>query len=213
MLLTAPGNRQLCFRHPVRSSEANLTTTLPAVRLGQVGAKRQSGLIQSAVLSANISEHANIRFGSQLMYLWYEQLSVALGYTAPADSVTTWDSGNADLYRQPEVEDYSQLTFFNASPIFLANGGNIVFMSGPLSYWADSEKNPPSESYGLPNISITVDTFGKAFYSLVLSDVGVADQTNALSTWAGQCRVTLHSQYGVLTKRTFWQTRECGDVS
>ena len=39
--------------------------------------------------------------------------------------------------------------------------------------------------YQLPNIFITVDTFAKTFYSLILSDFGVVDKTNILITPEG----------------------------
>lgn len=41
------------------------------------------------------------------------------------------------------------------------------------------------KSLFLPNVTITVDTFAKSLYSLLLSDFRVVDKTNALLTHSG----------------------------
>lgn len=147
-------------------------------------------LVKSSVLSADLAEHANIWFGAQLMYLWYEQLALAVGYTAPLDGESTCDTGTVNLFPNPDIDDYTQLEFFVCDVIFLSNQGNIVWMpnTNTVADWADPKKNGPTPGnagYGIPNVTTTVDTFAKALYSLVLADFGVADSTNALSTWAG----------------------------
>ena len=122
-------------------------------------------------------------FGIQFTYLWYEQLTLALGFAAPYGDLTT-NTGTVILYRNSIVDDYASLGFFYCSAIFLTNGGAIFWMHAneTIAGWADPEVNA---RYQLPNISTTVDTFAKTFYSLVLSDFGVVDKTNALITPEG----------------------------
>jgi hypothetical protein len=82
------------------------------------------------------------------------------------------------------VADYTDLNFFFSNAFFYSNNGGLVWIHPPdtIADWAD-----PSQNAGrhLPNITTTADTFAKSLYSLLLSDFGVSDQTNALVTPAG----------------------------
>ena len=49
----------------------------------------------------------------------------------------------------------------------------------------EEQWTPKGKHYFLPNMSTTVDAFGKSFWSLLLSDMGVYDETNALATADG----------------------------
>lgn len=77
------------------------------------------------------------------------------------------------------MKDYTSVEFFQTSARFWDNSGNEnnTIASEPLSVW-------PNLTY-LPDITITLDTFAKSFYSLLLSDFGSASMTNALMSRHG----------------------------
>lgn len=117
---------------------------------------------------------------------WYEQLPLAISFQQHPvnESNNTWDSGSVMLSRNPAVTDYTNLNFFFSDAFFYDKIGNLAWIHPPNTTgdWADPTKNA---LYHLPNITTTVDTFAKNLYSLLLSDFGVGDQTNALVTPAG----------------------------
>ena len=125
-------------------------------------------------------------FGAQFAFAWYNQLATVMSYQVPDVRALyksdTWDSGTVVLSRNPAVADYTDLNFFFSSVYFYTNDGDTVWILPPdtVAFWAD-----PAQSSALPNITTTVDTFAKSLYSLLLSDFGVGDQTNALVTSSG----------------------------
>lgn len=140
-------------------------------------------------LSLNLTTSANMWFGAQFLHSWYGQLSPAMGYSAPVDSPTdSFGSGAIALTRNPGVNDYTSLEFFQCDTTFGTDNGGLVFMHTPstIADWADqSSTDNNGNGFHLPNISETVDAFGKTFYSLILSDLGVTTGDNALITPAG----------------------------
>lgn len=110
-----------------------------------------------------------------------------MGFQAPSDSEASWDSGFITFSRNPNVDDYTDLSFFYCLVNFWNNLGGTSWMNPPhtVADWADPAENDGDYGFQLPNITTTVDTFAKSFYSLLLSDFGVVDQTNALLTPAG----------------------------
>jgi hypothetical protein len=77
------------------------------------------------------------------------------------------------------VNDYTDLCFFFARVNFYTTTGFASWIRPPATIpdWALNDK--------LPNITTTLDTFANSLYSLLLSDFGVVDQTNAFLTPAG----------------------------
>ena len=163
--------------------KANFTTQLPSAFL-----LRDVYPDQSLLLSSDVSEHADMWFGAQFAMQWYQQLPVAMSYQQiPSLSTlpnTTWDSGTVVFSRNPGTDDYTSLNFFYARAYFYSNNGDLAWIHPPntTALWNVPDRNG---NHYLPNIVTTVDVFAKSLYSLLLSDFGVQDKTNALITPAG----------------------------
>lgn len=175
-LTTSSGVVTCTLETPSGNVKANLSVELPQVQY--------STRLASLMVSTNITEHANIWFGSQFLYSWYKQLSIALGFSTDPDGLA-WSSGKVILY--PNIaRSYTDLDFFFAEAHFFNNQGWQAWM-GPENTIADWANTSSKADRGLlPNITTTVSVFGKVFYSLMLADLGMADgQTNALLTADG----------------------------
>lgn len=135
----------------------------------------------------DIAKHASLWFGAHFTNLWYQQLSPAMGYAPyPKSRNETWSSGTVILSRNLAVTDYTNLNFFFAWVNFFTDTGTFVWLHPPLpSTIADWRDEPSTSTHVLPNITTTLDTFAKSLYSLVLSDFGSVDETNALLTPGG----------------------------
>ena len=107
-----------------------------------------------------------------------------MGYAPALYGDQPWSSGTVVLSHNQDVGDYTDPHFFFARVNFLTNSGTLASIKPPqtVGNWADPSLNA---IYGLPNITTTLDTFAKSFYSVLLSDFGVIDKTNALLTPAG----------------------------
>jgi hypothetical protein len=130
----------------------------------------------------NVSKHASLWFGAQFTNSWYRELSRAIGYAPANVSGQMWSSGTVILSRNLAVTDYTDLNFFFCWVNFFTDTGAFAWVVPPTTVadWRDQ-----SSSNILPNITTTLDTFAKSLYSLLLSDFGVVDHTNALLTPAG----------------------------
>lgn len=130
-----------------------------------------------------MTDNAKLWFGAQLTYARYKQLIPAMFFSQHPEAALSPDSiyenGVVTLFRNPTVDDYTRLDFFQSSARFWDNYGNEnnTNASVPLSDW-------PSRT-DLPDITTTLDTFAKSLYSLVLSDFGSDAKTNALRTRRG----------------------------
>ena len=128
-------------------------------------------------------------FGGELTLAWYSQLPLAMSFEQIPPWYDTldpvaWDSGTVVLFRNPDVTNYTSLSFFFASAYFYASDGGLSWIQPPntTAVWANSFDN---SQLRLPNIATTIDTFAKCLHSLLLSDFGVHDETNALITPSG----------------------------
>lgn len=126
-------------------------------------------------------------FGVQFTYAWYNQLPLVMSLQQiPFEEYPdiSWDSGTVVLSRNPAVLDYTDLNFFYAQAFFYGNNDSFAWIRPPdtAAVWAESQQTGASS---LPKIIRTVDAFGKCLYSLLLSDFGVQDETNALITPSG----------------------------
>jgi hypothetical protein len=160
--------------------------------------------ISASFLALKDSAHPGRFIGSQLVGAWYIKLSTAMSYSVPGSlydtdkDASSWGSGIIMLTRK-DVMDYTSLDFFTVSKASFQHNNK----GGPagLSYldntkspktmrdWKDQWIVPISEKRAkIPNISTVVDTFGKAYYSLLLSDFNSSSETestNALSRAQG----------------------------
>ncbi|KAK5136246.1 hypothetical protein LTR08_003853 [Meristemomyces frigidus] len=122
--------------------------------------------------------------GAQLLHAWYDKIPYGMGYSRPErDTTASWDHGDITLTRNPNMSDYTDLKFFICTVKLMTDKGGLSTFEFPnhtVEDWANQAKQ-----YDLPKISTTVDVFAKIFYSLVLSDLGVNDTSNALLTPGG----------------------------
>jgi hypothetical protein len=170
-----------------------LTSQLPpAARYGE---------ISDNFLALKDSAHPGRYLGSQLVGAWYIQLSTAMSYSVPGslddtdENAASWGSGTIMLTRK-DVMDYTSPDFFTVSKASFQDNNNrgLSFLDNTKSPktmrdWKDQWTAPTSGGRpNIPNISIVVDTFSKAYYSLLLSDFNSSSETkstNALSTGQG----------------------------
>lgn len=170
--------------------KANFTTKLPSVF--QASNDDGSHGTQLLVLSTNITESASMWFGTQYMYSWYKQLAPAMSYSQipmnqPNTFLSAFGSGILSLSRNPDVNDYASPDFFRTSATFSTNSGGLYWIHSPqtIADWANTTQNEGTYGRHLPKITTTIDSFAKSIYSLLLSDFGVNDRTNALTTREG----------------------------
>jgi hypothetical protein len=173
--------------------KVNLTSQLPpAGRYGE---------ISDSFLALKDFAHPGRYIGSQLIGAWYIKLSNAMSYSVPgslddaSEDASSWGSGTIKLARK-DVMDYTSLDFFTVSQASFQynNGRGLSFLDvsespKTIRDWKDQWTVPTSGGRAnVPNISIVVDAFSKAYYSLLLSDFSSFDEvqsTNALSTGQG----------------------------
>lgn len=158
--------------------------------------------ITKSFLALNDSSHPGRYIGAQLLAARYNQLSTAMGYSVPTTSKPvdpddsngpSWASGTISLTRNNDVMDYKSLEFFHCGASFPQNGRGLSSMSSKrtMKDWKEqwtAENKADKFQPQLPNISTVVDVFGKAYYSLLLSDFNSTEEiklTNALSTGDG----------------------------
>ncbi|OQO02979.1 hypothetical protein B0A48_11262 [Cryoendolithus antarcticus] len=75
--------------------------------------------------------------------------------------------------------------FFYCHPRFTTNSGGLRNRPKPTYTFDDWKNQVPPDKPALPDISMTVDAFSKSYYSILLSDFGVLDFTNAFATVPG----------------------------
>lgn len=167
----------------------NFTSRLPSVS--------RSDEITDTFLASKDSTHPGKWLGAQITKAWYTKLSESMGWSIPAkgrrglvDSTSSWGSGTITLTRNESVMDYESILFFNVGFAISDNKGWLAFIppSDTMQDWRDEWSPDNNKYYGLPNISTVVDVFGKAYYSLLLSDFHSTEEnqrTNALSTAQG----------------------------
>jgi hypothetical protein len=114
-----------------------------------------------------------------------------MGYQAPIDEASvgssSWDYGFVSLSRNYNVSDYTDPKFFLLDVSITSDDNDIAWMEPPhtIDDWTN-QWGSGGGGYWLPNVSIAVDAVGIAFYSLLLSDFGVGNQsTNALASQDG----------------------------
>jgi hypothetical protein len=92
-----------------------------------------------------------------------------------------------------DVMDFESLDFFACTVQFQQDDRGLSHIHAPMTLrdWRDqwtSKDTQDGSAPNLPNISIAVDVFSKAYYSLLLSDFNSSAETmstNALSTGRG----------------------------
>jgi hypothetical protein len=164
----------------------------PAARYGE---------ISDNFLALKDTAHPGRYIGAQLVGAWYTKLVTAMSYSVPGslddtdENAASWGSGAIVLTRK-DVMDYTSLDFFTVSTASFQDNNNrgLAFLDvsqspKTIQDWKDQWTVPTSGGRaGVPNISITVDAFSKAYYSLLLSDFDSSSEiksTNALSTGQG----------------------------
>ncbi|KAF7193074.1 hypothetical protein HII31_05635 [Pseudocercospora fuligena] len=161
----------------------NFTMILPEVE------SRSGSQITENVLRQSKTAKANMYYGVQIMSAWYGKIAIGMGYSVPGGDPDTdgasWGSGTITLTRNPNVSDYKDSRFFITDVGLSNDHGGLSFMHPPYTIQDWQNQADPDKEFMLPNISISVDTFGKSFYSLLLSDFGVNKSVNAISTPAG----------------------------
>lgn len=163
-------------------TRANFTATLPSI-------KDQKLIIQNFLVQ-NATTNAGMYYGVRLLNSWYGKLAAVMGWQEPGgvEGAASYGSGTIDLVRNTNVTDYTAADFWLCDATFSDNGRDLTFQHFPATIkdWANQwTTDDPDKRYNLPNISTTVDAFGKTFYSLLLSDFGVDMDSNALLTVKG----------------------------
>ncbi|GIZ46228.1 hypothetical protein CKM354_000936200 [Cercospora kikuchii] len=148
---------------------------------------RDARRITDGFLTQNTTGNVNMWYGIQIAMSWYGQIATGMAYSVPGTSNTeSWGAGVVTLTRNLEETDYKKMTFFDADVGISTDQGGLSFMNPGsdntnktmqdwLEQWTTGGGN-----YQLPNISTSIDAFGKTFYSLLLSDFGAGNDTNAL---------------------------------
>lgn len=163
-------------------ARANFTATLPSVK--------DSQMIMQNFLVQNVTSNAGLYYGVRILGSWYGRLAAVMGWQEPGGltGTSSYGSGSIDLVRNVNVMDYKAADFWLCDATFYDSGRDLMFQHFPATIqdWADQwTTDDPDKQYNLPNISTTVDAFGKTFYSLLLSDFGVTTASNALLTASG----------------------------
>jgi hypothetical protein len=141
--------------------------------------------------------------------------SIAMGYSTPYPTgEEAWGTGSVPLTRNSNSSDYTDPTFFVSGASFSTDQGGLHWMgfNSTIANWTNEWASPES-LYGLPNISLSVDAFGKSFYSLLLSDFGVETETNALNSVAGVQYLQSRNDTDLVTAAAELGKTESGTVS
>ncbi|KAI5368015.1 hypothetical protein Slin15195_G031490 [Septoria linicola] len=150
----------------------------------------QAPRIIESFLIQNATGNVNMWYGIQIAMSWYGLIATGMGWSVPESQVgSSWGAGSVTLTRNANESDYKKRTFFSADITISNDAGGLSYMhaqDGPRNNTVQDWSDQWDEGrYKLPNISISVDAFGKSFYSLLLSDFGVSNNSNAISTTDG----------------------------
>nr|OQO30433.1 hypothetical protein B0A51_03063 [Rachicladosporium sp. CCFEE 5018] len=108
------------------------------------------------------------------------------GNLSSANPGANWGTGNIRLWCNTNTTDFTHSDFFICGAQFSTDRGALRWIDHiTIGAWTARPYDTGDYHDFLPKISMTVDAFAKSYYSLLLSDFGVQDATNALTTVSG----------------------------